>query len=277
MVRVRGLSGASWRGMRLPQRLQEGLRQRHALRLHGWCIGSLILGVMWAVSHAQMALGMPSLALRYLVTLGVGYGVYLLVLRLWAAWLLRRRSDAGDAPDGLDLLPDAGWPAGPGPQGPAPPLHGGGGDFGGAGATGQWDAPAADGAGGTGWGGDLGDAASGALEAAGSADEAAVVVVPVVAIFVVGVALLGGAGALAWLYFGSEVLLAVAVELAFSVASARALMGAERAGWLGAAWRLTGKPLLGALLCAVALGAALDHWLPQARSLPHAVQLLRGR
>ena len=87
----------------------------------------------------------------------------------------------------------------------------------------------------------------------------------------------GGAGALAWLYFGSEVLLAVAVELAFSVASARALMGAERAGWLGAAWRLTGKPLLGALLCAVALGAALDHWLPQARSLPHAVQLLRGR
>lgn len=194
MVRVRGCAGASWRGMRLPQRLQEGLRQRHALRLHGWCIGSLILGVMWAVSHAQMALGMPSLALRYLVTLGVGYGVYLLVLRLWAAWLLRRRSDAGDAPDGLDLLPDAGWPAGPGPQGPAPPLHGGGGDFGGAGATGQWDAPAADGVGGTGWGGDLGDAASGALEAAGSADEAAVVVVPVVAIFVVGVALLGGGG-----------------------------------------------------------------------------------
>ena len=277
MARVRGRTGASWRGMRLPQRLQEGLRQRHALRLHGWCIGSLILGVMWAVSHAQMALGVPSLALRYLVTLGVGYGVYLLVLRLWAAWLLRRRSDAGDAPDGLDLLPDAGWPAGPGRQGTTPPLHGGGGDFGGAGATGQWDAPAADGAGGTGWGGDLGDAASGALEAAGSADEAAVVVVPVVAIFVVGVALLGGAGALAWLYFGSEVLLAVAVELAFSVASARALMGAERAGWLGAAWRLTGKPLLGALLCAVALGAALDHWLPQARSLPHAVQLLRGR
>ena len=66
MVRVRGRTGASWRGMRLPQRLQEGLRQRHALRLHGWCIGSLILGVMWAVSHAQMALGMPSLALRYL-------------------------------------------------------------------------------------------------------------------------------------------------------------------------------------------------------------------
>ena len=99
MARVRGCAGASWRGMRLPQRLQEGLRQRHALRLHGWCIGSLILGVMWAVSHTQMALGVPSLALRYLVTLGVGYGVYLLVLRLWAAWLLRRRSDAGDAPD----------------------------------------------------------------------------------------------------------------------------------------------------------------------------------
>lgn len=260
--------------MHLPQQLQDGLRQRHALRLHGWCIGSLILGVMWAVSHAQMVLGVPSLALRYLITLGVGYLVYLLVLRLWAAWLLGRRRGEGDLHDGLDLLPDAGGAQGSAAQ---PVCSGGGGDFGGGGASGHWDAPAPDGSSTTGWSGDLGDAASGALEAAGSADDAAVVVVPVVAIFVLGAALLLGAGTLAWLYFGSEVLLAVAVELAFSVASARALMGAERAGWLGAAWRLTGKPLLGALLCAVALGAVLDHWVPQARSLPHAVRLLRGR
>ena len=96
MVRVRGRTGASWRGMRLPQRLQEGLRQRHALRLHGWCIGSLILGVMWAVSHAQMALGVPSLALRYLVTLGVGYGVYLLVRAPMAPQLIRSPMYCGE-------------------------------------------------------------------------------------------------------------------------------------------------------------------------------------
>lgn len=269
--------GSSWRRMQLPQRVHDGLRQRHALRLHGWAIGSLTLGVMWAASHAQMLLGVQSLALRYLATLGVGYLVYLLVLRLWAAWLLRRQRGDGDAPGDLGPWPDGDLAGGGCAGGDTAPAmrSGGGGDFGGAGASGHWDAGAVGQGGGL--DGGLGDAATGALDAAASADEAAVVVVPVVAIFVLGAALLLGAGALAWLYFGSEVLLAVAVELAFSVASARALMGAQRAGWLGAAWRLTCKPLLGALLCAVALGAALDHWVPQARSLPHAVQMLRGR
>ncbi|WP_406623602.1 hypothetical protein [Acidovorax sp. SDU_ACID1] len=266
MARPRG-QGSTWRRMRAPRRvLQDSLQQRHRLRLHGWCIGSLTLAVMWAVSHAQMLLGVQSLALRYLATLGVGYLAYLLVLRLWAAWLLRpARKDSGTL-DGADLLPDVGWPSGRG-GGPAAPRSGGGGDYAGGGASGDWGM--ADGG--------LGDAASGALEAAGSADEGAVVVVPVVAIFLLGAAVLFGAGALAWAYFGSEVLMAVAVELAFSVAAARAVMGAERAGWLAAAVRLTWKPLLGALLCAVVLGAGLDHFVPEARSLPHAVHLLRDR
>lgn len=116
---------------------------------------------------------------------------------------------------------------------------------------------------------------SAVAEAAGSAEEGAVVVVPVVAIFLLGAAVMLGAGALAWAYFGSEAL--VAVELAFSVAAARAVMGAERAGWLAAAVRLTCKPLLGALLCAVFVGAGLDHFPPEARSLPHAIALLRAR
>jgi hypothetical protein len=80
-----------------------------------------------------------------------------------------------------------------------------------------------------------------------------VVVVPVVAIFAIVALLVMGAGSLALLFFGWDVLLAVAVELAFSVTTARVAMGVERAGWLSAAVRLTWKPLLGALLCAVAL------------------------
>lgn len=102
------------------------------------------------------------------------------------------------------------------------------------------------------------------------------VVVPVVAIFLIGAALILGAGSLAMLFFGWDVLLAVAVALAFSVATARAAMGVEREGWLGTAVRLTWKPLLGALLCAVLLGATIDHFLPQAGSLPEAVRIIRG-
>ena len=101
------------------------------------------------------------------------------------------------------------------------------------------------------------------------------VVVPVVAIFLIGVAILLGAGALGLLYFGWEVLLTVAVELAFSVSTARAFVGVEREGWLSAVVRLTWKPLLGAVVCAVLLGATIDHFMPQAQSLPEALRILR--
>ncbi|WP_225979054.1 hypothetical protein [Paracidovorax cattleyae] len=268
--------------MRTPaSTLQASLLSRYRLRVHGWCIGAFMMAFMWAVSHTQMVLGVESLAVRYLVTLGAGYLAYLLVLRLWAARLVqlpagrsRHREDDGiDPSSGMDVadvaeaLCDAGDLAaravrGAGGRAPALPQSGGG-DFAGAGADGYF-------------GDALGSMAGDALGAAAEADEGAVVVVPVVAIFLIGAAVLFGAGALALLYFGFDVLLAVAVELAFSYATARAAMGVERAGWLAAAVRLTWKPLLGAVLCAVVLGAALDRFLPDARSLPQAVRMLRG-
>ncbi|WCM93415.1 hypothetical protein M5C99_01375 [Acidovorax sp. NCPPB 2350] len=266
--------GSSWRRVQAPDRaLEQSLRQRHRLQLHGWCIGAFMMAFMWAVSHTQMVLGVDSLAVRYLVTLGAGYAAYLLVLRLWAARLVqpstqRREGDGADADvlDAAELIYDAGDLAARavrGTGGRMPLPRSGGGDFAGGGADGHF-------------GDALGDVASGALDAAAGADEGAVVVVPVVAIFLIGAAVLFGAGALALLYFGFDVLLAVAVELAFSVATARAAMGVERAGWLAAAVRLTWKPLLGALLCAVVLGATIDRFLPEAQSLPEAVRMLRA-
>lgn len=100
---------------------------------------------------------------------------------------------------------------------------------------------------------------------------------PVVAIFLIGIAIVFGAGWLALLYFGWDTLLAVAVEVAFSYVSARAAVRVAREGWLRVAVRLTWKPLLGALLCAVLLGAAIDHWMPDVRSLPEAVRVLLHR
>ena len=60
------------------------LQQRYRLRWHGLLIGSFTLLLMWCSAHVQMLLGVDSLALRYLVTLSVGYLGYLLVLRAWA-------------------------------------------------------------------------------------------------------------------------------------------------------------------------------------------------
>lgn len=257
---------SSWRSVRvLEGRLERELRQRHSLRLHGACIGFLTLGVMWAVSHLQMVMGVDSLALRYLVTLGAGYFTYLLVLRVWAAMLVHRRAGP-DSTDGAwgDLVPgdlSSGGVRLPSMQ------SGGGGNFGGGGASGDF-------AGASDAGSALGDVAGGAVDVLGGADEGAVVVIPVVAVFLIGAAIFFGAGSLLLLFFGWEVLLTVAVELAFSYVSARAAVRVAREGWALAAVRLTWKPMLGALACAVLLGATIDHFIPAANSLPQAVKLI---
>ena len=75
--------------------------------------------------------------------------------------------------------------------------------------------------------------------------------------------------------FGVEVLLGVAVEIAFASLGGALAWKARREGWLSAALRRTAAPAVVVLIAVMALGAAIDHWLPQARSLPHAVQLLR--
>ena len=255
------------------------LQQRYSLRWHGLLIGSFTLLLMWATSHLQMVLGVDSLALRYLITLSVGYIGYLLVLRAWAARLVRRDAPSGDG--SLDVA-DISWPSGNGPSGggQVPLPRTGGGDFGGGGASGDFAGGWTQGLSSGGSSSDssvLGDIAGGAADALGSADEGAVVVVPVVAIFLIGAALILGAGSLAMLFFGWDVLLTVAVEIAFSVATARAAVGVEREGWLSAAVRLTWKPLLGALVCAVLLGATIDHFLPHVHSLPEALRVIQGR
>jgi hypothetical protein len=266
---------SNWRSVRvLEGHIERELRQRHSLALHGGCIGLVTLGLMWGVSHLQMLAGVDSLALRYFITLGAGYLGYLLVLRFWAATLVDRSGDV-DGVDGLGHVADvlSNLPGGGG-SAPAPSMpsiqSGQGGNFGGGGATGDFSGAAESSSG-------LGEAASGALDALGSADEGAIVVIPVVAIFAIGAAVFLGAGSLLLLFFGWDVLLAVAVELAFSYVTARATVRMVREGWMSAAVRLTWKPLIGAIACAVALGAAIDHFIPSANSLPQAVKLIRAQ
>ncbi len=238
---------SNWRSVRLWETdVERDLHRRYSLRTHGLLIGSFTLLLMWAVSSLAMHFGTHSLALRYLFTLGVGYIAYLLIVRWWAQRLTENRTDLN-----LDV-PDVGTD------------HGAGAD------TGYADLAHADGTG-------LGDLAGGALEAVGSADEGVVIVVPVLAIFLIGCAIGFGAGWLALVYFGSDVLLAVTLEVAFSYVSVRTAVRLAREGWLSAAVRLTWKPLLGALLCAVLLGASIDHFMPQVNTLPAAVRVLLGR
>lgn len=239
---------SNWRAVRLWESgVERELHRRHSLRTHGIVLGSFTLLLMWAVAAALRWAGVEALSLRYALTLGAGWLGYLAALRWWAQRLVARRGEIeadADVIDAAQLLADAL----PSRSMPLSSVRGSG----------------------------ASDLAGGALEAAGSADEGAVIVVPVLAVFLIGLAVVAGAGALVLAYFGSEALLAVAIELAFSYVSARAAVRVAREGWLLAAVRLTWKPLLGALLCAVLLGALLDHFMPRADSLPEAVRMLLG-
>lgn len=253
-----------WTSVRLTARdVAHDLEQRHSLRWHGLCIGTLTLLGMLLAAWLQKQAGVHLLSVRYAITLAVGYGIYLLVLRWWAARLLDEQDHgSADAGDALDVAVDVAdlarsVPRTGGTRAPEMPRMS---DVADSAESGKG----------------LGDLASGALDGLGSADEGAVVIIPVVAIFLIGAAILAGAGALAMLFFSWDVLLAVAVELAFSVAAVRVATRVEREGWLTAAVRLTWKPLLGALLCTVLLGATIDHFLPQVDSLPEAVRVLQG-
>jgi hypothetical protein len=237
---------SNWRSMRLWEtQIERDLHRNHSLRTHGILIGTFMLLLMWGVSALQMhLLHVDSLAVRYFLTLGVGYLGYLLVLRWWARRLVESGVGvnldvgAGDVVDVADFALDVAGSAS--------------------------DAGA----------GDAADVAGGALELAAGADEGAIIVVPVIAIFLICVAVLFGAGSLVLLYFGWDALLAVAIEVAFSYVSARAAVRVAREGWLMAAVRLTWKPLFGAVVCAVILGAVLDRFMPQVHSLPEAVRIL---
>lgn len=266
--RHRPRSLSSWAAVRIWENAtRERLRRQNTLWLHGWCIGLAVLVVMAAMAHLQRVAGSDSLALRYLVTLGTGYLSYLFLLRWWAGRLVGEEDHADFDPGGLSGPGGSGHgPAGAGHDPACVPA--GGGDFGGGGAEASFEVAPDDGSA-------VGELASGALEAAGAADEAAVVVVPVMIVFLGGLLVVFGCGALLMLYFGWEVLLAVAVEVAFGYAATRAALRIAREGWLTAAVRLTWKPLLGALACAVLLGALIDVFVPQAQSLPQAVRWLR--
>lgn len=251
--------------------MRRQLQGRHWVRLHAWLTGLFTLAVMAVLSAILLHFDMHSMALRYALVLAAGYGVYLLLVRLWAEAMLRRSWDGPvDLPVNLSS-PGDGAPGEAGAQ-----LSGQGGSFAGGGASGGWDSD----------GQALGGVAETLAEGAGGVDLSAgldavdgegVVLLPVLLVFGLLLLALTGAGSLLWLMFGSELFLAVAVEVAFALLMARTLYVVEREGWLLVALRLTWKPMLGALLATVALGWACDAFFPQAETLLQVVRALRGR
>lgn len=246
------------------------LRRERWLRLHVLLIALGSLAGLMAGGALLGGLGVESLALRYGLLLPLSYCLYLGLLRLWAGWLLSREEGSADALDLADLASELPLPRRSGGRSETVLEAGGGGDFGGAGASGDFEGGAV-----------LGELAEGALkgggEALGALDEGAVVLLPLAAVLAVGALLASLLGASIFMLFGVELLLAVAIEVALAGLAGGFAWRRQREGWLARALGHTWRSALGLLLLGVLLGAALDHWLPTARSLPHALELLRQR
>jgi hypothetical protein len=261
---------SNWRSVRARRQiLALDMRERHTLRWHSFWIGLLTLlsmGVASQILRHSWPDGM--LGIRYVMILGLGYGVYLLLIRLWAGHMSRR--DRSDSSGGDIPAPDLPLGSGSSNAGRCPVSFesGGGGEFAGGGAQASFDGSSAAGEAG-------GKLLSGAAEVAGAADEGAIVVVPVVAVFAMLLFAFTGASLLISLLFGIDVLLAVAVELALAVTAGRTAYRVASEHWLNVAVDLTWKPMLGVLICAMAFGFLIDYYVPHAQSAPQAIKLMR--
>lgn len=263
---------ASWTRVQLgrDQHMRRRLQKRHWLRLHAALTGGLSLAAMSLISLCLLHAGVHSMGLRYGLALACGYLLYLLLVRLWAGCMLRRDWDAGDA--GADVPGSSVKPGGADTADTAGFESGQGGSYGGGGAGGHWGdgaavpdiAPASSGL-------ELPDVDVSGLDAL---DEGAVVLVPVLLIFAVLLVAVTGMGSLVWLVFGADLFLTVAVEVAFALLMTRTLYVVEREGWLPAALRISWKPVLGALVAAVALGLLADWLFPQADTLAQVLRSL---
>ena len=244
------------------RQVRADLRRRRWLRVHVTLIGLLTFLSFWGLSSAMFHLGVASLAVRHAGALLGAYGIYLLLLWMWSHYLLSRNdvSDVADIPTG-------------GGSRESPGIRGGGGDFGGGGATASWTDGAASGS--TGAFDGVGKAASGAMDALSDADDAAVVAIPLAIVLGIAALLAAAMGFAVFGLFGIEVLMGVAVEIAFASAGGAIALKARREGWMAHAIRRTAGPMAVVLVASVLASLAVSYALPDAKTLPDAVRLIR--
>lgn len=186
-------------------------------------------------------------------------------------WLLSK-DEGDDAVDvGLDVLD-----ALPAPRGVGVPRSGSG-SAGGGGASGGWSTGEAAGSGAGEASGVVGDVSSGAVEAIGSADEGVVAAVPLVIVIGIAALLATALGFAVFGLFGVDVLMGVAVEIAFASAGGALAEKANREGWMLHAVRRTAGPMAIVLVATVGAGLMIESWAPGARTMPEAIRLLTGR
>lgn len=208
----------------------------------------------FGASVGLLAAGMVSMPLRYGLSVAIAYAVFLLLVRLWAAY--QRRSFVDDLPDVDIPVPDIALGGGRDDAVDEPAF--GGGEFGGGGAGRRWEVDLAS-----------GDPEVSVLSSSGSSeslsdvdlDEGWVIVVPIV------LALGTLVAAVYVIYIAPALLAEVLLDVLLLSGLYRGLRGLERRHWLSSIFRRTWLPVCGVLVLSVALGYGVQQMRPNADSI----------
>lgn len=236
-------------------RSQEIHRLRRALEREGIPRTQMSLLVMFTgiagfvASYMLLHAGLTEMWLRYLVSFGIAYLAFLLLLWIW---LRARADDYNDIPDLSDVVPS---PSGTGSSGSC--YSGKGGDFGGGGASSSFEAPVD----GTSIVGDSGDIVGEAVGAAAHAEELAIPLI--VIIFIVAMLF----STLFMIYSAPALFAELLVDGVLSASLYHRLRGLETRHWIETAIRRTAWPFILTALLVSVIGWGMSLYAPGAHTI----------
>jgi hypothetical protein len=215
-------------------------------------------------SYALLHFGMTTMWVRYLVSIGAAYAIFMLMLKIWLMWKSSgRSSDSGDIGDVIDfdLYPNLG-------HGSSGGFHGGGGSFSGGGASVDYSADVSSGA----------DGAGAVGEAFGAVAQAEEGAIPLIVIGALLAALLSIFLVAFSLIYSAPVLFSeLLVDGVLSVSLYRRLKGIDSRHWLESAIRRTVWPFVFAAVIFAGVGVTLAHFAPGTHSVGEVIALIKHK
>lgn len=267
------------------------LRAHFFVRFHMLLIFSLMILSGVSVSKLLLEFGVRSMPIRYAIAVGVAYGVFFLLVRLWL-WYIgiagtkarqRQHSSSDRSSGGSSSSPDINidFPSGGGKGSSWGGF--GGGKSGGGGASDSWGQPAflasdqsySSGGSGSGWfsgGSSKSSFGLGDLNLDGGDDGClGVIVLLLLAALLFAIF---GAGIYA-VYQAPTILAEAAFQAALASGLIRAAKQMERGDWAGSVFKKTIIPLVIILALAVAFGWAAQRYCPAATKLAEVFRACR--
>lgn len=205
--------------------------------------------------------GFTTMWTRYLVSIGVSYMSFIVLLKVWL-WCKTSPPISSSNSNGLDNVGeifDLPYPSGPAPHIPSVDFHGAGGSFDSGGASGHFDA-------------DSSGAFGEAIGAAAHAEEAAI---PLIVIVTVLFALLSSIIFVFSLVNSAPILFSeLLVDGVLSASLYRRLKGIDKYHWLESAVKRTFWPFFWVAVTFMIVGVVVQSFMPQIHSIGELIAVL---